>query len=184
MAKPVFSKAASKTSSKTPWRLFLLGAALTCGGPLLAGCQPAAPASPSFEADVRPIFMSHCVRCHGAGGTLNQAKAPVEDGGMLNPPVSNVWLDHYADTGACGATADPNNPCQFGALTWALNIEGGIEFAIHVTGTIETMPPPPAPRLDDWELKVVDAWIAEKPTPVCSNSPNPDPTICPPDAGQ
>jgi hypothetical protein len=181
MAKP----GSSKAPARTPWRLFLLGAALALGGPLLAaGCQPATPASPSYEADVRPIFMSHCIRCHGAGGNLNNALAPVQDGGMLNPQVSDVWLDQYVDTGACGATSDPNNPCHFGALTWAQNTTDGIEFAIHVTGNIETMPPPPAPRLNDWELKVVDAWLAEKPVPVCSNSANPDPTICPPDAGQ
>jgi mono/diheme cytochrome c family protein len=180
MAKP----GSSKAPGKTPWRPFVLGAALALGGPLLAGCQPATPASPSFEADVRPIFMSHCVRCHGAGGNLNNALAPVPDGGMLNPVVSDVWLDQYADTGACGATVDPNNPCHFGALTWAQNTTDGIELAIHIAGSIETMPPPPAPRLNDWELKVVDAWLAEKPAPACSNSPNPDSTICPPDAGQ
>jgi hypothetical protein len=174
----------SKAPARTPWRLFLFGAALALGGPLVAGCQPATPAAPSFEADVRPIFMSHCVRCHGAGGNLNNALAPVSDGGMLNPPIVNVWLDQYVDTGMCTATSTATFPCQFGALTWALNIEGGIEFAIHTTGNIEAMPPPPAPRLNDWELKVVDAWVAEKPTPACSNSANPDPTLCPPDAGQ
>jgi mono/diheme cytochrome c family protein len=176
MAKP----GSSKAPATTPWRLFLLGAALTLGGPLLAGCQPAAPASPSFEADVRPIYMSHCVRCHGAGGTLNNALAPVPDGGLLGPLISNVWLDQYGNSGACGATVDPNAPCHFGALTFATDTE----TVIHETGTVLTMPPPPAPRLNDWELKVVDAWVAEKPTPVCSNSANPDPTICPPDAGQ
>jgi hypothetical protein len=182
MAKPGSSKASSKASWRTPWRLFLFGAALALGGPWLAGCQPATPASPSFEADVRPIFLSHCVRCHGAGGNLNNALAPVPDGGQLNPiPVPNCWLDQYADTGACGAVSDPNAPCHFGALTWA---QTDIGTVVHETGTVLAMPPPPAPRLNDWELKVVDAWLAEKPVPVCPSSSNPDPTICPPDAGQ
>ncbi|HZL19376.1 MAG TPA: hypothetical protein VFG23_16705 [Polyangia bacterium] len=180
MANPGSSKASSKASWRTRWRLFLFGAVLALGGSLVAGCQPATPASPSYEADVRPIFMSHCVRCHGAGGNLNNALAPISDGGILNPPVTDVWLDQYADTGACGATADPNNPCHFGALTWALNLEGGIEFAIHTTGSIDTMPPPPAPRLDDWELKVIDTWIAN---PMCSDASSPNRNICPADAG-
>ncbi|HZL19390.1 MAG TPA: hypothetical protein VFG23_16775 [Polyangia bacterium] len=170
-------------SWKALGRRLLFGAALTFGGPLLAGCQPAAPASPSYEADVRPIFMSHCVRCHGAGGNLNMAKEPVEDGGVINIiPVSNCWLDQYANTGMCTSTSTASFPCRFGALTWATS---ELLMLIHRSdNTTIPMPPPPAPILDDWELKVVDAWVAEKPMPICSNSANPDPTICPPDAGQ
>jgi len=164
----------------------LLGSALVLGGVLGAGCEPAVPASPSYEADVRPIFMSHCVRCHGAGGMLNVAREPIPDGGPINVNVANVYLSEYADTGNC-LTKDPAAPCHYGALTWAMTTGGGgIGAEVHGSGG-EIMPPPPASPLDNWELKIIDAWVAEKPTPVCSNSANPDPTICPPanaDAGQ
>jgi hypothetical protein len=110
------------------------------------------------------------------------AKEPVQDGGVINAiPVTNVWLDQYGNTGLCTATSTATFPCRFGALTWATGETVGL---IERANTTLPMPPPPAPILDEWERKVVDTWIAEKPTPICSNSANPDPTICPPDAGQ
>jgi hypothetical protein len=42
------------------------------------------------------------------------------------------------------------------------------------------MPLPPARPLDDWEINVIDAWVAQKPIPICSRSANPDPALlCP-----
>jgi hypothetical protein len=41
--------------------------------------------SVSRAADVRPIFEWSCVRCHGAGGTLNADPRAIEDA----PPKSN-----------------------------------------------------------------------------------------------
>jgi hypothetical protein len=42
------------------------------------------------------------------------------------------------------------------------------------------MPPPPSRRLDDWEMKVIDAWAAEDQPSICSKSANPDPALqCP-----
>jgi hypothetical protein len=166
---------------------FLFGAALVLGGVLAAGCEPAVPASPSYEADVRPIFMSHCVRCHGAGGMLNMPRAPVPDGGIGNTSiVADCYLNQYVNTGNCLAN-DPASPCHYGALTWAMTVGGGIGDVVHGRNGQMIMPPSPASPLDDWELKIIDAWVAEKPLPACSNSANPDPTICPPaaaDAGQ
>ena len=37
----------------------------------LGACNPDVPATPTYDRDVQPILTAHCVRCHGAGGTLN-----------------------------------------------------------------------------------------------------------------
>jgi hypothetical protein len=135
---------------------------------LVVGCGPPVPAEPAFDTDVRPIFMSHCVRCHGAGpdgGTINTATQPTgPDAALLASDAIGTtpyYLNVYTAAGKVGALA-----CAKATL------KGKIHAAVL------PMPPPPAPLLDDWALKVLDAWIAN---PICSRSPNPDPTICPPD---
>jgi hypothetical protein len=145
---------------------------------LLSACRPAVPGAPSYEADVRPIFMSTCVRCHGAGGTLNGDRGP--DGGFvgLGPPSPpGPYLDHYEDRDCAldDAGARPAD-CKLGALsTSALDQE-----LIHLSDPMVLMPPAPAPALDDWQMAVVDLWVK---TPICSRDPNPDPSICPPGVG-
>jgi hypothetical protein len=163
----------------------LFGASLALAG-LAAGCDPPVPSPVSYEADVRPIFMSHCVRCHGAGGTLNEALLPTgpDAAPSATDPASgkplHCYLDQYGDTGDCtpgdgGISAS----CHQGALRWATI--GANSIGIRVHGSLPSpMPPPPAPRLDAWELKVIDAWVLN---PVCSSAARPDPAICPPDSG-
>ena len=34
-------------------------------GGALVGCNPTAPANPSFQVDVMPILAANCIRCHG-----------------------------------------------------------------------------------------------------------------------
>jgi len=133
--------------------------ALAAGGAV--GCQPAVPANPSYAADVHPIFLSHCVRCHGAGGTLNQARDP--QGGADAGPLASAggtpnqaYLGQYEDSGDCSGDDNPTPPCHLGAHTMATSKQ--LQFYLHDDAL--PMPPPPAPRLDDWELKVVDAWTA------------------------
>jgi mono/diheme cytochrome c family protein len=181
MAKPA-RKPDRKLGLKTALGSSLLfGAAWALGGLSATGCQPPVPASPSFEADVRPIFMSHCVRCHGAGpdgGAINTATQPTgpDAAGLASEtvdgqtmPTSPYYLNEY----------DPPN--RTGAYFLAKSANG-LLLTEKIHGVLQPpMPPPPAPLLNDWELKVIDAWILN---PICSNSPNPDPSICPPDAGQ
>jgi hypothetical protein len=158
----------------------LFGAAIAVGG-LAAGCGPPVPVSPSYEADVRPIFISHCVRCHGAGGTLNQAReptgpdaAPLASDSALRQLLS-CYLNQFADTNCAVSDAGGSGSCHRGAQTWAA-LANGIGARLRGIPPGPMMPPPPAPPLNDWELKVVNAWLAN---PVCSNSATPDPTICP-----
>ena len=155
----------------------LFGAAMAVAA-LAASCGPPLPVSPSYEADVRPIFMAHCVRCHGAGGTLNQAHEPTgpDAAPLASDPIKplNCYLNQYADTNCVAGDAGVPANCHRGAQTWAAAANG---IGARLRGAPPSpMPPPPASPLNDWELKVVNAWLAN---PVCSNSATPDPTICP-----
>jgi hypothetical protein len=162
------------------WGSLLFGATLA----LVTGCGPPVPASPTFAADVRPIFLSHCVRCHGGGGTLNVTHVPSGPDAALLPatqaPPLNGYLDQFYDSGSCtpvGGTLPVT--CHRGAkyeTTTNLHL-----YLDTFKGTPTAMPPPPAPPLNDWELKVVDAWVAN---PICDAPDHPDPAICPTDAGQ
>ena len=155
----------NKLLAKAVFFVPLLVASALAVGALACGCGPPVPATPSYAADVRPIFLSHCVRCHGAG----------PDGGMLNNPteptgpdatplasdpsqVTNCYLNQYHSTNC--ALVDGGQPanCHYGAQFWATTQVVQLKLRLH--GAIRPMPPPPAPLLDDWEMKVVDAWIA------------------------
>jgi hypothetical protein len=142
----------------------LLAGLLAALAALAAGCappEPSLPAAPSYAADVRPIFVAHCVRCHGAGGALNVARDP--HGGADAGPLPSVagkpalaYLGQYADSGDC---ADPSSlTCHRGAYFVATQTTD-LKLYLHPPANFPPMPPPPSPRLDDWELKVVDAWL-------------------------
>jgi hypothetical protein len=170
-----------------PIRSLLIGlfgglvATLALGG---VGCvsYPSPPSQPAFDTDVLPIFQAHCTRCHGNGpdgGALNSAGVPGVTYNAAGPPQPTApFLTRFgdvcpplADGGAGTCFNSPSSKCECGALVFAPMIKIYID-----PNYSEPMPPRPAPPLNDWELKVVNAWTAN---PICSNSPNPDPTICP-----
>ena len=138
-----------------------LAGALVALGSGCAPPEPAVPAAPSYAVDVRPLFVAHCVRCHGAGGTLNQALNP--NGGADAGPLPSVggrpaeaYLGQYDDSGDC-TTQTP--ACHRGAHYMATQPSNLLHLYLHPPAGFPSMPPPPSPRLDDWELKVVDAWL-------------------------
>jgi hypothetical protein len=150
------------------------GAAMAATG---CNAYPSAPTNPAYDIDVRPIFMAHCVRCHGAGGTLNNPTEPTGPNAPIIPSVSdptvqntfavaNLYLDQYYSTATKNGAA---------SLTGLI---GGV--VVSSAKPPQAMPPAPAPRLNDWEVGTVVNWTKN---PICSNSPNPDPAICPKDAG-
>jgi hypothetical protein len=114
----------------------------------LVACTPASPTMPSYATEVRPIFLAHCVRCHGPWG----------DGGTLwaepqiAPRVPKVcYLSSYDDEGDC----TPNE----GGVVSASCKRGAHTCAALLPAFLPTMPPAPSPSLNGWELDVVDRWI-------------------------
>jgi len=153
-----------------------LGAALLLG---VVGCSiyPAAPAEPAYDTDVLPIFQAHCTRCHdnGLDGGPNHIVI-VADGGPIGGPQV-VGPPALSQFGPCMTTDGGTPRCGIGAAEYASLIHDYVHFPD--TNPLR-MPSQPAPRLDDWELKVIDAWTAQKPIPICSRSANPDPALlCP-----
>ena len=143
-----------------------------------AGCStyPSAPAEPAFDTDVLPIFQAHCTRCHDnkehpdGGGANHAVFRPDAAGG---PETASI--PHFNVFGPC-------YPQDGGALA-CYGVSGYrtvIQMRIHLPDTnILAMPPLPSRRLDDWEMKVIDAWAADS-QPICSNSAHPDPALqCP-----
>ncbi len=158
----------------------------------LASCSTTvatAPAEPAYDVDVRPILMVHCARCHGAGGSLNVPTEPTGPDAAVLPGIRTLaamfrsyrcFLDRYPeDNGQCGLDGGARSAsCQLGALYWAKL--HSISATIDQTSGPTQMPPPPAQALNDWEKQVLRNW---EENPICSNSPNPDTTICPPGSG-
>jgi hypothetical protein len=148
-------------------------AALALGA---ASCStyPPAPAEPAYDTDVLPIFQAHCTRCHDNN----------LDGGGGNNAVYRPGVD--ADPVVAGAPRlNAFGPCYSydgGApLCYLPQYHASIETDIHrAENDIQRMPLPPARQLDSWEMNVIDTWLAEQPTPICSHSAHPDPALqCP-----
>ena len=149
-------------------------AALALGA---AGCSvyPSSPVAPAFDTDVLPIFQAHCTRCHDNnldGGPNHAAYRPDANGGPLP-----AGAPHLALFGPCYPSDGGAPVCYANAAAYRVLIGTDIHRA---ESDILRMPLPPARQLDEWELNVIDAWLAEKPIPICSRSANPDPALlCP-----
>jgi hypothetical protein len=150
-----------------------LAAALALGA---ASCStyPAAPAEPAFDTDVLPIFEAHCTRCHDnnldGGGANHAVYRPGVDGGLVP-----AGLPHLNAFGPCYSYDGGTSFCD---LT---QYHASIETDIHrAENDINRMPLPPSRPLNEFELNVIDTWLAETPMPICSHSANPDPALlCP-----
>jgi hypothetical protein len=127
--------------AKMRWAvLALVGVAL--------GCNPDVPANPTYTKDVQPIFMAHCVRCHGANDMLNTMTI----NGSPRSPL-RCYLQRYEDEGACSGVTD----CMFGAGS---AIACTNQYISYITRTdTGRMPPPPSEPLNDWEKDVIILWV-------------------------
>ena len=115
--------------------------------PFIAGCnlEPGAPDRPTYEADVRPILMARCVRCHGS--------PPLGDP-TSGPAPGTERYDVFADSVECvdgGATG-----CVRGARAFAKIFPA----YVHVDSPTR-MPPRPAPSLTSYQIDVFDKWAAQ-----------------------
>jgi hypothetical protein len=153
-------------------RLAALGAAgLAFAG---FGCTsyPSAPADPVYDTDVRPIFLAHCTRCHGNGpdgGRLNIVPGAAQPGSTL--------VACFTQWGSNKSLSIDGGGCFYGAYSDRTSFSQ----VIHSSDPKVQMPPPPAPRLNSYELDVFDNWIANKWK--CTDSPQPNPAYLCPDAG-
>jgi hypothetical protein len=107
------------------------------------------PAVPSFEVDVKPITHARCVRCHGAGGTLNgDPRTAIPTG------PANGFFDNFEDQGDCTVPALAVPPlCRRGAKF----DRATIRLYIHATN-VDRMPLAPSDPLTDRELEILDRW--------------------------
>jgi hypothetical protein len=144
---------AESTSMNRSSRMLAFAAALALSA--LSACAPEVPAAPTYTKDVAPILNAHCVRCHGAGGTLNAYPFPVY--GSVQAPAT-CYLQTYDNAGDC--TTPGTTTCQLGAKTCAGMIVAVINQPV---GSVQHMPPPPSDPLNDWEKDVLSKWLTASP---------------------
>ena len=89
--------------------MFALLAVAFGAAAMAAGCnlEHDAVDKPTYEADVRPIFMARCVRCHGSP-PLADPTSPIPI-----PPPATLRFDVFGDTN-CDSDAG-GSPCIHGA---------------------------------------------------------------------
>ena len=134
----------------------LVAAVASLAGAWLAGCSlEDIPHAPTFETDIRPLMLSRCVRCHGAGGHLNTDKDVTNNFKM----PSNGFFTAMDDPPVCPPESGAS-PC-YGLRHYTT---GGpmMLFVGYIHGNImaSPMPPPPAPRLTTRQLDIIDLWLA------------------------
>ena len=115
----------------------LAGAALVGA----AGCLNAVPDRPSYERDIKPLMEAHCIRCHGAGGTLNADPDIAKINGVQKP-----------------------NTTDYTTLQGLMPLTGAAEPALELFIKTLPMPPPPSDRLTSWESDLLFTW-AKHPLP-------------------
>jgi hypothetical protein len=140
-----------------PSLLSLLAFALLAGG--LVGCgENAVPENPSWARDIQPLMEAHCIRCHGAGGTLN-GDPDVPPGslhtGTAAMPVP-VSCAPVPDGGAytCAPIAGKFTT-QAGLMPYVTL--GAMQLQSYLS---YPMPPPPSEALDDYETNLLLKWAA------------------------
>jgi hypothetical protein len=133
-------------------------ALLTIAAALFTGaCQPDVPFAPLFETDVKPLFMSQCVRCHGAGEMLRP------DPTIPGRKPTSCYLDHLEDVGpGCTSTPVDLATCQRGVLNplCMAFLQGYFPATMPKRTDPARMPPPPSEVLNDWEHEVIVRWLA------------------------
>ena len=127
---------------------------------LSSGCsiEPSAPGQPTYEADVRPILMARCIRCHGSPTLADPTST--NDAYKARPlPIRR--FDVFADT-PCD-TPDAGAAC---VISGAQSSAALIKLYINADPKTTGMPPAPAPPLTSYQKDTLLNWAAETPAPL------------------
>jgi hypothetical protein len=121
----------------------------------------------NYATHVQPILTARCVRCHGAGGTLNGDPDVVNDGSseLLKTVVilkGRPTLGHF-DCGSEDRGTCPGMGCKRGFRFFAIGQPG--EGAANMW--LAHMPPPPSPPLTDREWDILANWRAQPDISTC-----------------
>lgn len=120
------------TTSNSNTKALLASTLLAAATLTSAACGPIVPVSPTWAADVRPLAVARCIRCHDTTPTNNA-------------PFS---LNHatFADVNA--------TPSLVNTLKTRLGP------ALHGPWPrpLTRMPPPPSAALEDWQVEMLDNW--------------------------
>lgn len=121
---------ATRRRAEAVWpRLPIVGIAVAA---LLAACNPVPPAEPTWDADVAPLLVAHCVRCHTSPPFADPAiQTPTR------PRVPATRLDVY----------------EVAAMESAV-----IVTQVTRKDLAFRMPPPPSEPLNDYEIEVLTRW--------------------------
>ena len=146
--------------SKAWFALAVAFALAACDDPPVA---PPIPEMPSYAADVQPIFVANCVRCHGANGMHNDGLNADGTPSSVGPP-STCYLSMYEDGGDCSDAGLMAFLCKRGAHYCALGMGDPpislIEyFAVILTQDEGGMPPLPLPALSARDKEVIRRWV-------------------------
>jgi hypothetical protein len=138
--------------SKNGFLITLLASIATLG---LGGCSiQNTPHSPSFTHDIQPILASRCIRCHGAGSSLNHDPDTTNKG--FGQPYDG-YFDRIEDDCPDGK---PIMCHGFGHYTSDPGKTVLLNYIHNRGGVMSPMPPAPAPRLTSEQLDIFDVWYA------------------------
>jgi hypothetical protein len=102
--------------------------------PGLSACGADVPANPTWANDVRPLMVARCIRCHDT----TQRGDPLSLSGAV--ALDSFNYENFTDIP--------------GPVVTLLQMQVGLVSL----DTSSRMPPPPAAKLQDWQIETLQHW--------------------------